>query len=286
MNQKVGGGTGFFIKSDGTILTNKHVVSDSEANYTVILSDGSEYDATVLALDPISDLAIIKIDSGNNLSFPALSLRSQEENVVSGEFALAVGNALAEFQNSVSLGIISGTNRSIEAQGEVLSGLLQTDAAINPGNSGGPLMTLDGKVVGINTAIVSQSNNIWFAIELSKEKVEYMLDSIEKNGRIMRPFIGINYIPITPSIASQLNLWANYGAYITQEDDSVVQGSSAENIGLEAGDIILEIDGVKIEGQYGIISAIQNEIPGKSLSLKVLKKSGKTENLTLELGEY
>jgi len=134
------------VSQDGIILTNKHVISDPNAAYTVILSDGSEYDTTLLAIDPLNDLALIKIIDSEK-SFIPLSIISETQDIQVGQFSIAVGNALAEFQNSVSLGIISGKDRTIEASGESLGGLIQTDAAINPGNSGGPLLDLNGNVI-------------------------------------------------------------------------------------------------------------------------------------------
>ena len=143
VRRQVWGGSGFFVKKDGTILTNKHVVSDPNAEYTVILSDGIEYPAKVLGLDPVNDLAVIKIESTEaQKEFTPLPIIADTQEVQIGQFVIAVGNALAEFQNSVALGIVSGKDRSIEAEGTQLTGLLQTDAAINPGNSGGPLLNL------------------------------------------------------------------------------------------------------------------------------------------------
>jgi serine protease Do len=286
VERKVGGGSGFFIKADGTILTNKHVVSDPNAAYTVISNDGTEYDARVLALDPLSDLAVIKIESGSGNLFPITAIIADSENVEIGSFTLAIGNALAEFQNSVSLGIVSGKDRSIEASGEQLSGLIQTDAAINPGNSGGPLINLAGKIIGINTAVAYDSTGIGFAIELSQEKIDYILKSIAKSGKIQRPFIGINYIPNSPWVQNELGLWVDYGAYIIDEAGSVLAWSSGQKAGLEPGDIILEVAGEKITQSKTLGSFIQNSIPGQILKLKVLKKSEEQKNIDLELGSY
>lgn len=204
VQRQVGGGTGFFITKDGTILTNKHVIADTQAIYTVITNDGKEYDAEVVATDPINDLAIIKIVGEQTQEFSALSFIESQENIQLGSFVVAIGNALAEFQNSVSLGIISGKDRSIEASGEKLTGLIQTDAAINPGNSGGPLIDLKGKVIGINTAIAYDSTGIGFSIGLTQEKIDYILKSIAATGTIKRPFIGINYIPNSPGVQQEL----------------------------------------------------------------------------------
>lgn len=285
ISRQVGGGSGFFIKKDGTILTNKHVVSDRNADYTVILSDGTEYDTKVLAHDPITDLAVIKI-TDEERDFPVLPLVSATEDINVGSFSLAVWNALAEFQNSVSLGIISGKDRTIEAGGDTLSGLLQTDAAINPGNSGGPLITLDGKVIGINTAIASGWNGIGFAIALSDKRVDYILESIRENGRIKRPFIGINYIWNSTWVAKELNLAKDYGVYVIDEAGSIIEGSSAQKAGIEPGDIILEANGEILKSPQILANIIQNSIPGNTLELKVFKKSGREVELSLELGEY
>ena len=174
------------------------MIYDTQALYTIITNEGKEYDAEVVATDPINDLAVIKVIGEDTATFPPLTFIDSSEDIKLGSFAIAIGNALAEFQNSISLGIISGKGRSIEASGEKLTGLIQTDAAINPGNSGGPLINLDGKVIGINTAIAYDSTGIGFAIGLTQEKIDYILRSIENSGTIKRPFIGINYIPNSP----------------------------------------------------------------------------------------
>ena len=285
VRRQVWGGSGFFVTTDGTLITNKHVVSDRDAEYTIILSDGTEYNARVLALDPINDLAVMKITDWDQ-AFTPLKIIENTDEIQVWEFAIAIGNALAEFQNSVSLGIVSGKDRAIEAQGESLSGLIQTDAAINPGNSWGPLLDLDWRVMGVNTAIVNGSNGIWFSIALTQDRIDYMLESIAQDGRIKRPFIGINYIQNSPWIAAELWLKSEYWAYIIDEPNSIVEWSSADQSGLEPGDIILEIDEKKIDGQITLGSIVQNAIPGEILNLKVLKKSWEEKNIELELWEY
>lgn len=283
ISRQVGGWSWFFIKNDGTILTNKHVVADPSAAYTVILSDGSELDAKVLALDPINDLAVIKINDTER-KFKSLEIAKETSDIQIGQFTIAVGNALAEFQNSVSLGIVSGKNRMIEAGWDRLTGLIQTDAAINPGNSGWPLMSLDGHVIGINTAIASNSNGIGFAFALSQARIDYILKSITTSGRIKRPFIGINYIPNSPDVAQELWLPIDYGVYIINQAGSIVIWSSADIAGLEPGDIILSVNNEKINGD--ILSAtIQNSLPGEILSLTVLKNSWEQVDLNLQLWE-
>lgn len=168
VRQKVGAGTGFFVTESGYILTNRHVVADTQASYTALLSDGRQLEAKVVYRDPSQDAAIIKIEGKN---FPTVDLGDSSGTQL-GQAVIAIGNALGEYNNSVSTGIISGLNRKIEAATangslESISGVIQTDAAINPGNSGGPLLTLDGKVIGVNVATVAGSSNISFSIPIN-----------------------------------------------------------------------------------------------------------------------
>lgn len=170
--QEIGGGTGFIISREGLILTNKHVVSDKTAEYTVLMNDGKKYSAKVLVLDPGQDLAIIKIENGTG-SLPAVLL-GDSDSVQIGQTVITIGNALGEFRNTVSVGVVSGLSRTITASGggltETIEDLIQTDAAINSGNSGGPLLNLKGEVVGINTAMASDAQSIGFAIPINKAK--------------------------------------------------------------------------------------------------------------------
>lgn len=275
----------FFVRDDGTIITNKHVVQDGSAQYTVILNTGEEYDAQVVALDPVNDLAVIKITDTSRTFIP-LPLVETIEEIQIWDFGIAVWNALAEFQNSVSLWIVSGKNRTIQAWGDTLSGLIQTDAAINPGNSGGPLINLQWQVIGINTAIASNSNGIGFAYGLTQERVDYMLQSISESGRIMRPFIGINYISNSRGVAAELGLSTSQWVYIIDEAESVISWSSAESAGLEPWDIILEVDGKELGMQLNLSSIIQNSLPWDVLNLKVLKKSWAEVDIQLELWAF
>src|SRR3989344_1451452 len=182
---KVGGGSGFFVSGNGLILTNRHVVMDQYATYTVAASGDKKYEALVQAKDPINDVAILKIKSGDKV--PAIKMGSTG-NIKLGQTVIAVGNALGEFQNTVSTGVVSGLSRFISASSDMmghqerLRGLIQTDAAINPGNSGGPLVNLDGEAIGINVAVVFGAQNIGFAIPI--EKAEKDLEEIKKYGRI------------------------------------------------------------------------------------------------------
>ena len=281
--QKIGGWTGFFITKDGKIITNKHVVADENAEYVVVTNDGKELEATVLARDPLTDLAIIEVK--NSAEFPPLEFASRNDQLNIWEFAVAIGNALAEFQNSVSLWVVSGKNRSISDGAVHLSNLIQTDAAINPGNSWGPLLNLDKKVIGINSAIVNGSEWLGFALAMSREKVDFMLESIKKFGEIKRPFIGISTITLSPRISQELWVKVDYWAYISKDSGSIVAWSPAEKAWLTLGDVILKIDGEKIELKNDLPSLIQNKIPGEKLNLEVLDTFGNTKNMELILTE-
>ena len=195
--QKIGGGTGFIFTEDGLIITNKHVVENQNANYTVILNNGDKYPAEIVDKDIFNDIAIVRIlpDSEgkkpNNL--PVVTFGDSKKIKV-GQRVIAVGNALSEFSNTVTVGVISAKGRSIIASDsygreESLTGLLQTDATINPGNSGGPLVNLAGEVVGVNTAVVSGASKIGFAIPVND--ITTIIDSVKKTGRIIQPVLGV-----------------------------------------------------------------------------------------------
>lgn len=284
ITQKVGGGTGFFITKDGKIITNKHVVSDKEAKYIVITSDDKEYEAEVLAFDPLTDLAVLQIISDEN--FTLLEFINEKSEIKIGQFVLAIGNALAEFQNSVSFWVVSGLGRNIQASQESLAGLIQTDTAINPWNSGWPLINMDGKVLGINTAIFDGAEGIGFAIQVSQKKIDFMLDSIAKYGVIKRPLIGVNFFPVTEALARDRNLVDSYGAYVLEWTGSVMPWSSAEKAGIKPQDTILEVDGKKITLENSLQSQIQNKIPWEKVTLMIRNKNGEIRELELELGAY
>lgn len=285
--QEIGAGSGFLVSADGLIVTNKHVVSDAAASYTVITSDGKKYDAQVLAQDPVNDLAIVKIKIQNA---PFLKLADSTALQV-GQRVIAIGNSLGQYQNTVTSGIISGIGRSITAGSdnggsEDLSGVIQTDAAINPGNSGGPLLNIAGQVVGINTAIDQQGQLVGFAIPANE--VAKALNSFQKNGKITRPFLGVRYIIITSDIAKQNNLPKDYGALIvrgqTVTDFAVQPGSPADKAGLVENDIILQVNGTKVDENNTLSSLLQNFNVGDSVDLQVYHK-GNTEDVKVTLGE-
>lgn len=271
--QEIGGGSGFIVSADGLIITNKHVVSQTDAQYTVFTNDGTKYEATVVARDPVQDLAVLRIKA-TNLAF--LNFAASTELQV-GQTVIAIGNALGEFQNTVSVGVVSGLARSITAgdgQGssEQLSNVIQTDAAINPGNSGGPLLDLHGNVIGVNVAVAQGSENVGFALpgNLARSVVE----SVQKTGRIIRPFIGVRYIPVTPVLKEKNKLSVDYGVLVsrgeTAEDLAVIPNSPAAKAGIVEGDIILEADGKKLTTETSLSSLIAGKNVGDRIRLLVL----------------
>ncbi len=283
--QEVGGGSGFIVSSDGLIITNKHVVSDTSADYTVFLNDGKKYTAKVLARDPVQDLALIKIDA---TGLPTVSL-GNSDGLKLGQTTIAIGNALGEFRNTVSVGVLSGLSRTITASGatygsETIQGVMQTDAAINPGNSGGPLLDLNGDVIGINTAIVSGAQNIGFAIPINQAKKD--IQSVKESGVIQTPYLGVRYLTVDSSMAKQQNLPVDYGALLRGDNTgpAIVPGSPADKAGLEAEDIILEVNGTKVDSTNTLISLINQYSVGDTITLKV-ERAGKTLDIPVTLGD-
>jgi S1-C subfamily serine protease len=284
--QQVGAGTGFFVTSNGLLLTNRHVVADERANYTVVTNDGKTYEARVLARDPVNDLAILQVEIKDA---PILPLADSSQLQI-GQQVVAIGNSLGQYQNTVTSGIVSGIGRSITAGGrdgsEQLEGVIQTDAAINPGNSGGPLLNLAGQVIGINTAIDQEGQLVGFAIPAND--AQRALESYDKTGKIVRPFLGIRYTTITKALAGQQSLPRDYGALIlrgsTADDFAVLPGSPADRAGLVENDIILEINGNKITENNTLSRQLKNYKAGDALLLKVFHRSEEKE-VRLTLGE-
>jgi serine protease Do len=288
--KEVGGGSGFIVSSDGLIVTNRHVVEDSDVSYTVFTNDGEKHSAKVVALDPVLDIAFIKIDE-NTLTkeYPYLALGDSDKLEI-GQSVIAIGNSLGEFRNTVSVGVISGLARSIIAgdyQGstELLDQVIQTDAAINPGNSGGPLLDLSGRVVGVNVAIAQGSQNIGFALPINS--IKSAVESVMANGKIVRPYLGVRYAPITPDIKTKNNLSVDYGVIVkgnsANNELAVVPGSPADKAGIVENDIILEVDGKKLDESTSLASIIRQKNIGDVVTLKIIHKgSEKTVEATLE----
>jgi len=285
--QEVGGGSGFIISADGLVVTNKHVVSDDQAEYMVLMNDEKKYPAKVLARDPVNDLAILKIEAKD---LPMVEL-GDSDNLKAGQSVIAIGNALGEFRNTVSVGVISGLARSITAGGagtsENLTNIIQTDAAINPGNSGGPLLNIAGQVIGINTAVAQGAQGIGFAIPINEMKQS--IESVKQNGKIVRPWLGVRYVMLTDDIAKQNNLSITEGALIvrgdTRTDLAVIPGSPADKAGLVENDIILEANGQKINSKNLLANVIGKFKPDDEITLKIWHK-GETKEVKVKLGEY
>jgi serine protease Do len=276
-NKEVGGGSGFLVSADGLIVTNKHVVSDTDATYTVYTSTGKKFPATVVARDSLFDIAVLRIKGDG---FPYLKL-GNSKSIRLGQTVIAIGNALSEFKNSVSVGVISGLSRSITAgdgygHTEQLNNVIQTDAAINPGNSGGPLLDLNGFVIGVNVAAAQGSENIGFA--LPSGIVAKILSSIQKTGSIERAYLGIRYVAITPELAEKNNLAVDYGVLVqrgeTMNDLAVIPGSPADKAGLRQNDIILAVDGVDIKDNVLLHEVVGEKPIGSTLRLHI-ERQGK-----------
>lgn len=283
--QEVGGGSGFFVSADGLVVTNRHVVDDSSADYTVLTNDGKKYAAKVLAKDSVLDVAVLKVD----LKDSSYLVFGDSDGLKPGQTAIAIGNALGEFRNSVSVGVISGLFRSITAgdysgNSEQLEGVIQTDAAINPGNSGGPLLDLNGEVIGVNVAIDQGAQNIGFA--LPANSIKNIVNSVKKHGEIIRPYLGVRYIQINDTIKEKNNLSVNYGVLIVRGEEigdlAVIPGSPADKAGLVENDIILEINEVKLGKDNSLSLLIGQKQVGQTIKLKVLHQ-GKEKELTAVL---
>ncbi|KKS32455.1 MAG: HtrA2 peptidase [Parcubacteria group bacterium GW2011_GWC2_42_12] len=287
VKREIGGGSGFIITADGFIVTNKHVIVDPEADYTVLMNDEKKYPAKVVAQDPIIDLAVLKISAAN---LPTVELGDSSSLKV-GQTVVAIGNALGEFRNTVSTGVISGLARSVTAGGmaigsEQLVNVIQTDASINPGNSGGPLLNIAGQVIGINTAMAQGAQNIGFAIPINE--VKSTIESVKKNGRIIRPWLGVRYVIINKAIADANKLSVDYGAIIVrgqnQIDLAVIPGSPADKAGLVENDIILEINGQKIAEDNPLANLVAKFKPGDEITLKVMHQA-KAKTVRVKLAE-
>lgn len=296
-SQKVAAaGTGIVLTSNGLILTNRHVVAVDSGKVSVTLSDGTKFkDVDIVGKTSTRDsldVAFLKINDLNGKKLtPAVLGDSTKVQV--GDTVVAIGNALGQFQNTVTSGIISGYGRSVQASSssdttgdssENLEDLFQTDAAINEGNSGGPLVNMNGQVIGLNTAIAGGAQNIGFSIPMND--IAGLIKQVMQTGKLARPFLGVHYVLLTDDYAYQYNLSVSRGAYIAPSDDgtpSIVANSPAEKAGLQEKDIITEVDGTKIDASHSLTALLGQHTPGDKVDLTIIR-NGKTINLTATLG--
>ncbi len=273
-------GSGVFISDKGYILTNNHVI-EGVTDITITLADGSQEKATLVGADKYSDIAVLKTDG----KIPAVASLGNSDALTPGDTAIAIGSPLGDFKNTVTVGVISATGRSIDTgNGYTIDGLIQTDAAINQGNSGGPLVDLAGEVVGINTLIVRDSGSgtvaegLGFSIPINTAAA--VANQIIQSGFISRPYMGINFQPITPDIANAYNLPTQYGAYVT----SVAAKSPASQAGVQTGDIITSIGGTAIDATHSFINVLFSFKAGDQVTV-VFLRNGSSQTVQMTLGQ-
>ncbi len=276
-NQAQSIGSGFVVTADGMIVTNKHVVSDTGSTYQVLMGNKT-YDVQKVYRDPLNDVALLKI---NATGLAPLELGNSDTLQV-GQSVIAIGTALGQFKNTVTTGVISGLGRGITAgsdfQGfaETLDNVIQTDAAINPGNSGGPLLNSSGQVIGVNTAVSEQGQNIGFALPINV--IKDSLNNFNQTGQFNRPYLGVAYRTLSQDEASVNNLVA--GEYI----EEVVSASPADSAGIKVGDVITQVNGKNIvEGKFELSTAIAQNKVGESITLRI-NRDGKNIDLKVTLG--
>ena len=273
-------GSGFFINDQGYIITNNHVVEGTK-EVRIVLSDGIEQAAIIVGTDQYSDIAVLKTD-GN---VPAVAPLGNSDMLDPGESVIAIGSPLGNFKNTVTVGVVSATGRSIDTgNGYQIEDLIQTDAAINHGNSGGPLVNLAGEVIGINTLVVRNTNSgdvaegLGFAIPVNTAQA--IAQQIIQKGYFSRPYMGINFQPITPDIASRYNLPSEWGIYIMK----VSANSPASAAGLKEGDIITKVGDVTLDETHSYVNTLFTFKPGDQLTLIILR-DGKEMSVQITLGE-
>lgn len=290
-SQQQAAGTGVIISSDGIIMTNRHVVPAGTTTVSVTLSDGTTLDnVSVIGRTSDSDsldIAFLKVNDKKGKTLVPAKLGDSSKMQV-GDMVVAIGNALGQFQNTVTSGIISGYGRSVEAgdqsgsTSETLQNLFQTDAAINEGNSGGPLVNADEQVIGINTAIAGNAQNIGFAIPIND--LQGLIKSVLNTGKLQRPYLGVRYVSITDDIAYQYNLPVKRGAYVAPGGNqvSVVPGSPADKAGLQEKDIIVKVNDQSIDENNSLTSMLGRSQVGDKVTLTVVR-DGKTLTIPVTL---
>ncbi|MBW4493572.1 MAG: trypsin-like peptidase domain-containing protein [Oscillatoria princeps RMCB-10] len=278
-----GTGSGFILSSDGQLLTNAHVVDGADV-VQVTLKDGRTFDGKVLGADPLTDVAVVKIDAED---LPAVQL-GNSENLVAGQWAIAIGNPLG-LDNTVTVGIISATGRSSSEVGipDKRVRFLQTDAAINPGNSGGPLLNDRGEVIGVNTAIRANAQGLGFAIPI--ETAKRIADELFASGRAEHPYLGIKMVELSPELREEINQQAKGNFKITQDKGVLIlgvqEGSPAQKAGVRAGDIIQSIDSIEIQKTDEVQERVEASAVGAVLELEV-NRNGVARRLEARLGAF
>lgn len=276
-------GSGFLVSNDGLIVTNKHVVSDPDLTYTVITTKNQIYKVQQIYRDPLNDIALIKITPSEHAdTILQIASLGDSSKLEVGQLAIAIGTALGQFNNTVTTGVISGLGRGVvagsifEGTAEELDDVIQTDAAINPGNSGGPLLNSSGQVIGVNTAVSVSGQNIGFALPINT--IKDSIKNFNETGQFNRAYLGVGYRMISEELASENEV--PQGALI----DRVVQGSAAENAGIQVGDIITKIDGQNLRvGETEVSTIIAKKKIGDSLTITVYRENNDGSSETLEL---
>lgn len=266
-------GTGIILTSDGLVVTNDHVIPDNVTEVSLVFNDGSVYDSVeVIGREPFNDIAYLQIKDVSGLKPASLG---DSDKVRVGQQVVAIGNALGEFDTTVTSGIISGQGRPIlagtGADTELLVNLFQTDASINPGNSGGPLLDMNGDIIAINTAVAGNAENIGFAIPINDVKPGIV--SVEKHGELIRPYMGVRYITLNKEVADDLDVETEVGALIYDEQPSqaTIAGSPADKAGLENGDVIKEVNGIALSEEKPLPNVVGRFQVGETVTLKVLR---------------
>ncbi len=273
-------GSGVFISSQGYILTNNHVIEGTQGPLTIVLSDGTQETATIVGADQYSDIAVLKTSG----KVPDVATLGNSDVLNPGETVIAIGSPLGDFKNTVTVGVVSATGRSIDTgNGYSIDNLIQTDAAINQGNSGGPLVNLAGQVIAINTLIVRNSGagtvaeGLGFAIPINTAST--VAQQLIQTGSIVHPYLGVSFQAVTPDIANAYNLPVQYGAYVTD----VAASSPASKAGLQQGDIITSLGGIALDATHDYVNVLFNFKPGDQVVL-VYNRNGKTIQVQVTLG--